>query len=257
MNHPLSPATYSNWVSYFSPVTRFVEFLVGCLTAQLYLVRATLPPGRWEKRLGGAAGVLALGAVVVLHGVFSLAPSWTQNEFFQFLRMNFLWTPALAVAIFCCVRYPGVLSRWLDWPVVVLLGDASYSIYLLQVPLLGLFAKVAMPFTVSLLLQRVFTFGMALATVLIVAIGTYRAIEDPSRRWLRGFLGRLPLRADAPRRLRQAVLAIYLTPVLGLALSFLIYRVSYLPTGYVTLARQEQMAGRLQAAVDALDRAVR
>ncbi len=255
--HPLGEAQYSNWLSYFCPLMRFVEFLVGCLTAQLYLVLRNRPPGRWEKRLGGVMGVLALGAIVFLHGVFSLAPPWTDTDFFRFLRMNFLWGGPLALLIFCCVRYPGVLSRWLDWPVVVLLGDASYSIYLLQIPLLGIFAKGPAPFTLSLLLQRTFTLALALATVLVVAIGTYRSIEDPSRRWLRGFLGRLPALANGPRRLRQAVLAIYLTPVLGLALSFLIYRVSYLPTGFVALARQEQTAGRLQGAVTALDRALR
>ncbi len=247
---------FGDWLSYFCPLVRLPEFLLGCLTAQLFLSLQNVPVKRWEKTLGNSTLLLSVGAIGYLWWTF-VQTSAGPGSFFYFFRMNFLYAGPVALLIFCCVRYPSGMTRWLDWPAVVLLGESSYSVYLVHISLVWQFARSpAELFSLSRLLQRLFTFAVAIASVLIVSLGTYRLIEVPGRRWLRESLGRLPLPPERRLGIRVAVLMIYLLPVLGLAGSFFAYRTCCLPSLLVTRAEHSQEKGQLQDALAALDRSL-
>jgi peptidoglycan/LPS O-acetylase OafA/YrhL len=136
---PVSPRSFVLWMGYFSPAIRFFEFAMGCVAAQVFLTIQHIPVGTRERR-AGLAGLSA--AIVVLVGLHFFAFKCTSDAgsaFLPFVKMNFLYAPAIGVLLFCCVRYPTVLSRFLNAKPVIKLGEASYSIYLLHPWMMSIF----------------------------------------------------------------------------------------------------------------------
>jgi peptidoglycan/LPS O-acetylase OafA/YrhL len=257
-DEPGATPTFVSWLGYFCPITRFLEFLLGCLTAQTFLTVRHLPVGRWEKRAGPACLVLSLVVLVLLHWLVFRAPDHFTEVLLQFLKWNFLFAPPLAVLMFCCVRYQTPLNRWLDCKPVAALGEASYSIYLLQPWLLTPFIYPGHPaFRWPLLVEWAFRMAVALALVLVVALGTCAYIETPGRRWLRRWFG-----AElTPRWRRRSALALaaglYLGPVLGIFLAEAHYRHDELPGLYFHRGLQRHARGEVDAAIGDYSTALR
>jgi len=67
-------------------------------------------------------------------------------------------------------------ARWLGGPTLRLLGEASYGLYLLQMPL---FQAIGGKYEWSLL-RMVGWFAL----LLLVSIGVHFAVEKPAQRWL-------------------------------------------------------------------------
>src|SRR5579859_1440768 len=148
----------------FNPLVRLPEFLVGMLTCRLFLARRGTAKSASSLIVFGAAGFLC----VVL-----LAPRIPNP-----MLSAGLLSPAFAALIYgvaCQPKWTSFLrAGWL-----VLLGDASYSLYLLH----------------SLIITRVFDsfpslswsmrVALSLAGAIAASILAYRLVEEPSRRFLR------------------------------------------------------------------------
>ena len=81
-----------------------------------------------------------------------------------------------------------------------LLGDASYTIYLVHVPVIGLLLKVAVVTGMREILPGELLYGLTLAAALAISLAIYRGVEQPLQSWLR--------RRERGVRLRQPVTAI-------------------------------------------------
>ena len=148
----------------FNPLVRLPEFLVGMFAGKLFLSR----PGsvKFATPLVGA-GLLGFATVVLL------APKIPNPT----LSAGLL-SPAFAAIIYGVARQPKWTSL-LATPFLVLLGDASYSLYLLH----------------SLVITRVFDsiphlssplrVALSLAAAIAISVAAYRLVEEPSRRFLR------------------------------------------------------------------------
>jgi peptidoglycan/LPS O-acetylase OafA/YrhL len=70
-------------------------------------------------------------------------------------------------------------------------GDASYAIYLFHLKILheGFSAGVSLPLTGYSITYAAVRFALIVTVLLVVAIGIYRVIEFPARRWIRRSLG--------------------------------------------------------------------
>jgi peptidoglycan/LPS O-acetylase OafA/YrhL len=177
------------WLPYFSPYVRIGEFLLGALTAQFYLATAATPQSRIEKLFGS---ILTLVAAASFPTILFLTYSPTHSiAFFHLLERNFGLAPSAAVLLFCAARYKTILARTLSTPLIVRLGDASYSIYLLHVLVFALIGGNALldmgdyasPWlSVAMLAAR---WTVATGLLFVLAIGSYRTIEIPARRFLR------------------------------------------------------------------------
>ena len=115
------------WVFNTGPIGRLMEFILGVVAAQLFLIlRPKIPSLRetfwmfWLLRL----------AILIAAIIYVAARKYSLIAFGS--HYAGIMAPFLAIIIFCCVRYKSsisnALSRW--W--IVVLGDASYSIYLLH-----------------------------------------------------------------------------------------------------------------------------
>jgi len=118
------PRSAHRWL-YRNPACRLGDFLLGMLAARLVACKLALPP-RWI----GRGMVLASAAIVALMcwpaHVWSAA-SWD---------ISFA-LPGAALIFFLASAPPSSRSRWLASRPLVLLGEASYALYLCHVTALG------------------------------------------------------------------------------------------------------------------------
>jgi peptidoglycan/LPS O-acetylase OafA/YrhL len=153
----------------FNPIVRLPEFLVGMFAGKLFLARS--------ERRGAEHGSLA--TLLILTGVlgFALVILFAPRIPNPILSAGIL-SPAFAAIIYGAAQQPKWIS-FLALPVLVLLGDASYSLYLLH----------------SLVITRIFDsvpqwFWSArvvasLLAAILISILAYRLFEEPARRLLR------------------------------------------------------------------------
>jgi peptidoglycan/LPS O-acetylase OafA/YrhL len=136
-------------------------------------------PGRW------ACYGQWLSAGVVL-GVLACSPIIAQR-----LLHNGLLAPAFAVLIYCLARDAGIMGRVLGSRLLVLLGEASFALYILQVPIHAL-ARAAVRYITGadvVSASAVETSPAFIvcysALLLVIAVGALKLVEQPARRWLR------------------------------------------------------------------------
>jgi peptidoglycan/LPS O-acetylase OafA/YrhL len=179
--------SFFRWLFYFSPYLRVLEFFMGCLAAHAFMLRANRPVAAIERRM--ANGSLALALMMLgFFGVCYLGfiGYGELHAYVQFLALNFLCAPLIGFVLFYLARYDTAFTRFMSSPVLVLLGETSYSIYLVHTWTLRIFTRPPAPelnwIWISDAVLRV-TCGIGLT--LVVSYATYKIIEVPSRAWLR------------------------------------------------------------------------
>jgi peptidoglycan/LPS O-acetylase OafA/YrhL len=112
------------------PVIRLSEFVMGiCLG--LLIVRGQANPFRNSRVLRDAAVVVTLAGAVILQRM----PLAKWGVIAQHAGDYLLYVPLFALLILALASGRTIVSFILENPVVVLLGEASYSLYLLHYPL--------------------------------------------------------------------------------------------------------------------------
>lgn len=177
--------SFIRWMFYFSPYARIGEFILGCLAAHLWNQLAAVPVSRAEARLASVALCMAVVSVPVLlyvmfvPGGHSIIRTWNSN---------FGLAASVAIIVFTCARYDLRAARLLALPMLLKLGDASYSTYMIHmlvflVAAASVGSHPATPWTIAILSVR---FIFILLVVLLLSIGLHMAYEAPARAWLRG-----------------------------------------------------------------------
>jgi peptidoglycan/LPS O-acetylase OafA/YrhL len=192
----LSDKALLNWAAYLSPYGRIWEFVLGALTARAFLVGTTKPSSLSSGRNAGIAS-LACGAGIIVTAVVSgrnydilLIPN-----FWQFIRLNFVAAPMIAWLLFYACISRNWLSAFLSLPLIVGVGECSYSIYLLHPAMLPIFvAKSSTVLSAASLLEWTFKTSMAVVLISLAAYGMYHFVEVPARIWVRRKFSPVPVR---------------------------------------------------------------
>jgi len=198
---------FHRWLFYYSPYIRVMEFVLGCLTAQLYMLLIERPVEPLEHALGSMALWIAL-PVLLLIGIFhvtstSIAPL---DHYIHFFTLNFGCAVPLATLLFCVSRYDSPVSRLLAGRSLVSLGEISYSIYAVHTWTLRAFLRPAVDFNLANGTEALVRIPLAMIFSTIMATATYRLIEMPCRRYIRNkWSGRLQAWRD--RQLQQNTLS--------------------------------------------------
>ena len=176
------PNSAYRWL-YIHPFARLGDFIFGIVLARLYLRLA----GRPGVDLVGSICSLVLIATTLL--ITAVRPSILQP--FRYDLTYMLLGGFLILSLALSPRAP--VSRLLAWAPVVLLGEASYALYLLHWPWMaklgaGTWAATG---TATGLAHDI----LVLCVLVGLALLVHFAIERPSRRLLRGSLAarRLPI----------------------------------------------------------------
>ncbi len=149
--------------NYFFPPVRLADFAVGILAAQLFV------PGSRLRAATLLEFALVLGVAAQLR-LLELPP--------DFAQLGFLVTAPVFLWVFA--HQQGAISRFLAGSrLLVLLGEASFSLYMWHMMLLALAGR-HLPKD----LPRWPTLIGVVALVIVVAVLSFLYVERPCRRWL-------------------------------------------------------------------------
>jgi peptidoglycan/LPS O-acetylase OafA/YrhL len=175
----LSTAPLGYWAELvlYNPLVHLPEFLMGVLIGRLFIL------GRARgRRLDWLSGPAALLAVTLILRLVALPPSMPGDG----MAPGWL-APVFGLLIWALACGRGPLAWLLSRPLLLLLGEASYGLYLLHVPL---WQWLQVPWG-----RPVFWYNAGLPYALgfavlatCVSVVTYRLVECPARRWLRHHL---------------------------------------------------------------------
>ncbi len=185
-----NPTGWPAFVAY-NPLVRLPEFLFGVAAGRLFLLRqrpaAPAGPVRWASPAAAVAAALALALLACAPALGRHLPAFTYH--------NGLLAPLWGVLIYALAVDEGLAARLLSARPLVLLGEASYALYLLHVP-----ARLALDRTGLVATSRMASAGLFLgyaAVVVVVSLLVFWLFEEPARRLIRGrFAG--PAGAKAP-----------------------------------------------------------
>ncbi len=123
------------WWCYYSPYVRSIDFISGCLAAQIFLtLPATLSTN--NKRWLHFFAALSLTAIVMQYYLVA-------HGFTMLWSVTYGYTPFLAVIILYCAKCITLPARSKFTQFVVTLGECSFVLYLLQEMLLNKFNVMA------------------------------------------------------------------------------------------------------------------
>jgi peptidoglycan/LPS O-acetylase OafA/YrhL len=174
--------SYVRWLLYFSPYLRMGEFVLGSLLAQLYVQLRSRKPAPLENALGSLGiAVAAVSMVVITYYLYSLDVG---PNFLRKMYMNFALAPSAALLIFCTARYRNLLTSALTTRPVLMLGDASYSIYLVHFLVLMVAFRLigSAPHGAAF---NIVAIGLCTIAILAISVLLYTYYESPARKWLR------------------------------------------------------------------------
>lgn len=180
---------FYRWLFYYSPYVRVLEFVLGCLTAQLYALLVARPVGATEHEWGVIALWSALVALLLI-GVFHVTSTSSPqlDHAIRFYALNFGCAVPIATVIFCVSRYDSVVRRLLSTHPLVGLGEISYSIYAVHTWTLRAFLRPSVDFNLATGIEALIRIPVAMAFSIVMASATYRLIEMPCRRYVRSKL---------------------------------------------------------------------
>lgn len=178
------PASGHRWL-YRTPATRLGDFLLGIFGAVYFLRFAGTD--RASVRRWGVVTLLAASMVVLL-----LA---SRKNFHSAFSWDVAYAlPGVLLIIGLAMNRETVLSRFLGSPALILLGEASYALYLVHLPAASLHHGTTRGLGYELGLYLIF-----LALIIALSIGLHIAIERPARRWIRGWLPPRAAGAGSPQ----------------------------------------------------------
>ena len=168
------------WLYYFNPLARVPEFIAGAAAAQAYLSHAKSQTST-IFRSGAVTAALVFAVFAVHLGLYlGVAP---HNGFVGRIA-SLLYGPLIALLIYSLVRLPAP-PPLLCHPLILALGQSSYSIYLLHEVLPSLTHRMGL---YDLALAPAWVVWSASLVILLAASRvSYLTIEKPARAAIRRF----------------------------------------------------------------------
>lgn len=165
----LSGEQWSSFIQY-NPLLHVPAFVMGIATQRLFLLERS---GRWVNSWRPAAfsfGSLAAIGIILGSGWAIPRP----------LAQNGLLAPGFAALIFCLASGRGALAAIFGNAALVKLGEASYALYLLHLPLWGLTLALNEPLHLA---ESSWGFLIADAAITVaVSLATLEFVETPYRK---------------------------------------------------------------------------
>lgn len=169
---------------YYNPLMHLNTFIIG------FVAGAWLLEGKLHRLSTPHLNRMALLGVVLLILVLLVArPPLMIQTGLQFDYTNGLIAPLFLLFIVLLTLNTGKISSFLQHPWLVLLGEASFSLYILQKPLHGIYEKL-MPANIDPASALHFYLFVILLTV--SALFSYWFFETPLRRFINNFVNRAP-----------------------------------------------------------------
>ncbi len=162
-----SPPAARTFLRSFPPL-RLSEFVLGVAAGRLFLSRRLELHSTWLRVLG----IFSCALIAVLPVFSAVLPDAVVE--------NTLGAPLFTVAILAAATGAIPTPRWLSAPPLILLGRASYAVYIIHVPFIAIFLKLAR--LVGLESPSPVLLTSYLISVELLCIALFLWFEDPLRR---------------------------------------------------------------------------
>ena len=191
-NSPTVVRAFWMLVLYTVPLIRLPEFLLGIALGRLFILR------RSQAKTDTDSGYLpVLGTVVAMVGIIVV---FAYGPLTPVLWNDVILDPLFALLIFSSAWGQGAIARFFSLPFLVLLGEASYALYLIHVPLWGIAGTV---FNALSLYTYPTRYPLGVMAYLVIAVGLsvliFRFIEEPARKGIRHVYDNLQARSARAR----------------------------------------------------------
>lgn len=170
------------------PLLRLPDFLIGIMVGRLFLLRKTTGEG------SGLPSLISAGAALAILVAMGLTPETIDHNLISSLMLL-----PFAILLYGISHQVGLISHLLSKPGMVLLGEASYALYILHWPVLfgvkqGLFLFQGHPIVSSPL------FYLPLSGVLTIGLSVlvFRYLEAPLRQRVKRALSATPASPTTP-----------------------------------------------------------
>jgi peptidoglycan/LPS O-acetylase OafA/YrhL len=94
---------------------------------------------------------------------------------------NGLLAPIFIALIVFLAQYEGYVTKIFSYPFLILLGEASYSLYILQKPVYGIYDRVIVP---RVDLSETLHFYIFIILLVFISIASYKFLETPMRKMI-------------------------------------------------------------------------
>jgi peptidoglycan/LPS O-acetylase OafA/YrhL len=187
------------WLKFlkYNPLVRLPEFLMGVALGRLFVARMSTTPAGHTARIANPAR-LSVVALVTSACALSYVPTMLGpgSALPYLLLHNGLVDPLFALLIYSLASGEGPLAALLSLPAMVVLGEASYALYIVHIPLWDwmTYALSRLHMAPGFVALSLLHLGVAMGLSLL----TLRVVEQPARRALRQALAGRHGRTRAP-----------------------------------------------------------
>ncbi len=168
---PDAPTAWMEFVMY-SPMMRLPEFLFGTILGRLFI--------RGDLRLGASWGIGAALAILAALAFLPMVP--------HLLVHNGVFVPFFAVLIVSLAGGDGSLARFLSLPFLLLLGEASYALYLLHFHARPWILRALSIVAPDASHNPTLTLVVYVTAIVAISVLVFQYIEVPARRMIKGAL---------------------------------------------------------------------
>lgn len=155
---------------YYHPLMHINAFIAGLLCGVMFKRNA--------DSLRSPHPAWLLGSLLLIILLLEGRPFFETILGIKLAYTNGLIAPAFLLFIWLLAATKGRIQTWLSHPFLILLGEASFSLYILQKPVFGLYNRILEP---RLGLNHIADFYGALILLIVISIVSYKLFETPAR----------------------------------------------------------------------------
>ena len=164
----------------YNPLLNMPQFLMGLCAGMLFVQKLA---ARKDVHAPLQSRSMVLASIAGLAGLAALLLMYPEVPIFTLLLRLGFFSPIFALVIYALAHGQGLIAKILALPPLIVLGEASYGIYILETPL----NRVLKALSEAGWFPRygTFIYGIAFLLILIAtAIASLHFIETPARKYL-------------------------------------------------------------------------
>ena len=160
---------------YYNPIMHLNQFVIG-LVCGVYL---KIPSSSSNTK--NNIGLWLLFSFIAMFLLIWGRPHLESLFGIRLAFTNGLLAPIFIALIVFLAQYEGYVTKIFSYPFLILLGEASYSLYILQKPVYGIYDRVIVP---RVDLSETLHFYIFIILLVFISIASYKFLETPMRKMI-------------------------------------------------------------------------